>query len=254
MSSIGTGYDLSASHFSPDGRVFQVEYAQKAVENSGTAIGIRGKDGVVLGVEKLVTSKLYEQGANKRLFNVDRHVGAAVAGLLADARQLVERAKEESSNYRFNYGSSIPLKHLTDRLSGYVHAYTLHSAVRPFGTSMIVASYDTDGPEMFLIEPSGVSWGYHGCAIGKAKQTAKTEIEKLKMKDMTMQDLVKEVARIIYVVHDEVKDKSFELELSWVGEGTGGKHQLVPKDVHIAAEKFAKEALEESDDSDEEDL
>lgn len=254
MSSIGTGYDLSASHFSPDGRVFQVEYAQKAVENSGTAIGIRGKDGVVLGVEKLVTSKLYEQGANKRLFNIDRHIGAAVAGLLADARQLVERAKEESANYRYNYGNSIPLKHLTDRVSGYVHAYTLHSAVRPFGTSMIVASYDADGPEMFLIEPSGVSWGYHGCAIGKAKQTAKTEIEKLKMKDMTMQDLVKEVARIIYVVHDEVKDKSFELELSWVGEATGGRHQLVPKDVHAAAEKHAKEALEESDDSDEEDL
>eukprot|EP00745_Piridium_sociabile_P001569 TRINITY_DN109691_c0_g1_i1.p1 TRINITY_DN109691_c0_g1~~TRINITY_DN109691_c0_g1_i1.p1 ORF type:complete len:255 (+),score=67.93 TRINITY_DN109691_c0_g1_i1:132-896(+) len=254
MSSIGTGYDLSASHFSPDGRVFQVEYAQKAVENSGTAIGIRGKDGVVMGVEKLVTSKLYETGANKRLFNIDRHIGGAVAGLLADARQLVERAKEESANYRYNYGSAIPLKHLTDRVSGYVHAYTLHSAVRPFGTSMIVASYDADGPQMYLVEPSGVSWGYYGCAIGKAKQTAKTEIEKLKMKDMTMQELVKEVARIIYVVHDEVKDKSFELELSWVGDGTGGRHQLVPKDVHVAAEKYAKEALEESDDSDEEDL
>nr|KAG5700881.1 hypothetical protein BaRGS_012288 [Batillaria attramentaria] len=161
-----------------------------------TAIGIRGKDGVVLGVEKLVTSKLYEQGANKRIFNMDRHIGGAVAGLLADARQLVERAKEECSNYRYNYGSSIPLKHLTDRVSMYVHAHTLHSAVRPFGTSMIVASYGVSGPEMYLIEPSGVSWGYYGCAIGKAKQSAKTEIEKLKMKDMTMQDLVKEVAKM----------------------------------------------------------
>ncbi|XP_025104869.1 proteasome subunit alpha type-3-like [Pomacea canaliculata] len=254
MSSIGTGYDLSASHFSPDGRVFQVEYAQKAVENSGTAIGIRGKDGVVFGVEKLVTSKLYEQGANKRIFNIDRHIGVTVAGLLADARQLVERAKEESSNYRFNYGSPIPLQHMTNRLSMYVHAYTLHSAVRPFGVSMIVASYDDKGPEMYLIEPSGVSWGYYGCAIGKAKQTAKTEIEKLKMKDMTMEEIVKEVAKIIYVVHDEVKDKSFELELSWVGKVTGGKHQMVPKEIHVAAEKYAKEALEESDDSDEEDL
>ncbi|PVD26037.1 hypothetical protein C0Q70_13705 [Pomacea canaliculata] len=221
---------------------------------TGTAIGIRGKDGVVFGVEKLVTSKLYEQGANKRIFNIDRHIGVTVAGLLADARQLVERAKEESSNYRFNYGSPIPLQHMTNRLSMYVHAYTLHSAVRPFGVSMIVASYDDKGPEMYLIEPSGVSWGYYGCAIGKAKQTAKTEIEKLKMKDMTMEEIVKEVAKIIYVVHDEVKDKSFELELSWVGKVTGGKHQMVPKEIHVAAEKYAKEALEESDDSDEEDL
>ncbi|KAK6304660.1 hypothetical protein J4Q44_G00252460 [Coregonus suidteri] len=109
MSSIGTGYDLSASTFSPDGRVFQVEYAMKAVENSSTAIGIRCKDGVVFGVEKLVLSKLYEQGSNKRIFNVDRHVGMAVAGLLADARSLSEVAREEASNFRSNYGHNIPL-------------------------------------------------------------------------------------------------------------------------------------------------
>lgn len=254
MSSIGTGYDLSASQFSPDGRVFQVEYAQKAVENSGTAIGIRGKDGVVFGVEKLITSKLYESGDNKRILNVDRHVGAAVAGLNADARHLVERAREEASNYRNSYGDSIPLKHLTERVSGYVHAHTLYSSVRPFGVSMILGSMEQDGPQMYLIEPSGISWGYHGCAIGKAKQNAKTEIEKLKVKDLPLQDLVKEVAKIIYIVHDEVKDKSFELELSWVGDVSKGKHELVPPEIFVEAEKYAKEALEESDDSDEEDL
>jgi len=123
MSSIGTGYDLSASQFSPDGRVFQVEYANKAVENSGTAVGIRGKDGVVFGVEKLITSKLYETGDNKRILNIDKHVGAAVAGLNADARHLVSRAREEASSYRSSYGDPIPLKHLTDRVSGYVHAH-----------------------------------------------------------------------------------------------------------------------------------
>eukprot|EP00105_Crassostrea_gigas_P025528 XP_011446139.1 PREDICTED: proteasome subunit alpha type-3 [Crassostrea gigas] len=255
MSSIGTGYDLSASQFSPDGRVFQVEYALKAVENSGTAVGIRGKDGVVFGVEKLVTSKLYEAGANKRLFNIDRHIGIATAGLMADSRAVVEIAREEASNYRYNYGLPIPLKNLTDRVSGYVHAHTLYSSVRPFGVSMILGSHTVEeGPQMYLIDPSGVSWGYHGCATGKAKQAAKTEIEKLKMKDMPIADLVKEVAKIIYIVHDEVKDKNFELELSWVGEVTGGKHELVPKNVYVEAEKYAKEALEESDDSDEEDL
>jgi len=254
MSSIGTGYDLSASQFSPDGRVFQVEYANKAVENSGTAVGIRGKDGVVFGVEKLITSKLYETGDNKRILNIDKHVGAAVAGLNADARHLVSRAREEASSYRSSYGDPIPLKHLTDRVSGYVHAHTLYSYARPFGVRMIMGSMEQDGPHMYLVEPSGVSWGYHGCAIGKAKQNAKTEIEKLKMKDMSITKLVNEVARIIYNVHDEVKDKAFELELSWVGENTGGKHVLVPPEVFVEAEKFAKEAMVESDDSDDEDL
>ncbi|EGW06495.1 Proteasome subunit alpha type-3 [Cricetulus griseus] len=206
MSSIGTGYDLSASTFSPDGRVFQVEYAMKAVENSSTAIGIRCKDGVVFGVEKLVLSKLYEEGSNKRLFNVDRHVGMAVAGLLADARSLADIAREEASNFRSNFGYNIPLK------------------------------------------------GYWGCAIGKARQAAKTEIEKLQMKEMTCCDVVKEVAKIIYIVHDEVKDKAFELELSWVGELTKGRHEIVPKDIREEAEKYAKESLKEEDESDDDNM
>lgn len=254
MSSIGTGYDLSASQFSPDGRVFQVEYAIKAVENSGTAIAIRGKDGVVFGVEKLVVSKLYEVGANKRIFHIDQHIGMAVAGLLADARQIVEVARDEAASYRSSYGSPIPLKYLTDRVAMYMHAHTLYSSVRPFGCGIILASYENGGAQLYSIDPSGVSWGYNGCATGKAKQTAKTEIEKLKMQDLSMKELVKDVAKIIYVVHDEVKDKAFELELSWVGDATNGRHQMVPKDILEEAEKYAKESMEEESDSDDDDL
>ncbi|KAG8229910.1 hypothetical protein J437_LFUL009774 [Ladona fulva] len=254
MSSIGTGYDLSASQFSPDGRVFQVEYAQKAVENSGTVIGLRGKDGVVFAVEKLVTSKLYEAGANRRLFNIDKHVGMAVSGLLADAKQIVETARIEASNYRAQCGSNIPLKFLNERVSMYMHAYTLYSAIRPFGCSVILGSYEDDGPSMYMIDPSGVSYGYLGCAVGKAKQAAKTEIEKLKLQDMTCQELVKEAARIIYLVHDELKDKTFELELSWVGAVTNGLHQRVPDSVFAEAEKSAKAAMEDDSDSDTEEM
>jgi 20S proteasome subunit alpha 7 len=252
MSSIGTGYDLSASQFSPDGRVFQVEYAQKAVENSGTAVGIRGKDGVVFGVEKLVTSKLYEAGANKRIIHIDRHIGMVVAGLLADARQLAEIARQEAANYKAQYGANVPCKVLADRVAMYMHAYTLYSFVRPFGCSVMLSSYDDDGPHMYTIDPSGICHGYFGCTVGKAKQAAKTEIEKIKMKEMSMKDIVKEVAKIIHTVHDEVKDKNFELELSWIGELTNGKHEMVPKDVLEEAEQFAKAALADSDGSDEE--
>lgn len=254
MSSIGTGYDLSASQFSPDGRVFQVEYAQKAVENSGTVIGLRGKDGVVFAVEKLVTSKLYEPGANRRIFNIDKNTGMAVSGLISDARQIVETARTEAANYRAQYGSNIPLKFLNERVSMYMHAYTLYSAVRPFGCSVILGAYEADGPVMYMIDPSGVSHGYFGCAVGKAKQAAKTEIEKLKLADMTSKELVKEAARIIYLVHDELKDKQFELELSWVGADNNGIFQRVPQSVFQDAEKSAKAAMEDESDSDTEDL
>jgi len=252
MSSIGTGYDLSASQFSPDGRVFQIEYAMKAVENSGTCLGIRGKDGVVFAVEKIVTSKLYEQGANRRIFNLDTHVGMAAAGLVTDARQLAEIARDEASTYRSDYGSPIPLTHLTQRVSSYMHAHTLYSSIRPFGAMMMLGSWSKEeGAQMFCIEPSGVGYGFWGCAAGKAKSNAKTELEKLKMANMTCEELIKEAAKIIYQVHDEVKDKMFELELSWVGEFTKGVHQRVPEKVHTEAEKYAKAAMEEDSDSDE---
>ncbi|KJE97190.1 proteasome subunit alpha type-3 [Capsaspora owczarzaki ATCC 30864] len=243
MSSIGTGYDLSATTFSPDGRVFQVEYAAKAVENSGTAIALRVKDGVVFGVEKLILSKLYEPSSNRRIFTVDRHVGVAIAGLVADARQVVNRAREESANYRSFYNSPIPSQVLSQRLAGFVQVYTLYGAVRPFGCTALVGSYDSDGAHLHMIEPSGVCWGYHGCATGKGKQAAKTEIEKLNMSEMTCREAVFAIAKIIHSIHDEVKDKQFELEMSWVGAHSNGRHELVPKDLITEAAEAAKAAL-----------
>jgi len=255
MTSIGTGYDLYTSQFSPDGRVFQIDYAGKAVDNSGTAVALRGKDGVVFAVEKIVQSKLYEPDANKRIFSVDRHIGIAVSGLLPDGRALVDHAANECSSYRADFGSSVPIKYLVERISGYMHAYTLYSAVRPFGAAVMVGSWtSSEGAQLFCLEPSGVHYGYWGCSAGKARQAAKTEIEKLKTKDMTCKELLKEAAKIIYQVHDEVKDKMFELELSWVTEATGGRHERVRGADHEEAEKFAKAALEEDSDSDDEDM
>ncbi|KAJ3052730.1 hypothetical protein HK097_005790 [Rhizophlyctis rosea] len=250
MSSIGTGYDLSSSTYSPDGRIFQVEYAFKAVDNSGTAIGIRARDGVVLAVEKLVQSKLLVPGSNKRIQSADSHVGVATAGLLADGRHLVTRIREEAQQYRDFYRSKIPGKVIAERAAGYVQAFTLYSSVRPFGISAILATVDRDGPQLYMVEPSGVYYGYKGTAIGKGKQVAKTELEKLKLGELSCREAVKEAARIIYTVHDDVKDKDFELELSWVCEESGGRHEFVPKDLAAEAERAAKASLEDEMDED----
>ncbi|KAG7449334.1 20S proteasome subunit [Guyanagaster necrorhizus] len=244
MTSIGTGYDLSASTYSPDGRIFQVEYANKAVENSGTAIGLRVKGGVVLAVEKLVHSKLLVPGANRRIQTVDRHIGMATAGLLADGRHLANRARDEASNYRELYRTPPPLKSLADRLGLYVQAYTLYSSVRPFGISTIFGAVDKDGPSLYVVEPSGVFYGYHGAAVGKGRQLAKTELEKLDLASISMRQAVLDAARIIYLVHDDAKEKEFELEMSWIGDETNGLHLPVPKDLFDEAERKAKEALE----------
>lgn len=245
MSSIGTGYDQSTTTFSPQGRVFQVEYALKAVDNSGSAIGIRCKDGVVLAVEKLVLSKMLVEGSNRRVFSVDRHVGMAVSGLMADARQVVNRARSECESYKSFYGGPIPGNILCDRVSGYVHAFTLYWHVRPFGAAVLLGCYDQDGPGLYAIDPSGVSYKYHGAAVGKGTNAAKSQLEKLKLSEMTCREALVEAAKIIYNVHDDVKDKAFELELSWICDESGRKHTLVPPELKAEAERVAKAALEE---------
>ncbi|OBZ76189.1 Proteasome subunit alpha type-3 [Grifola frondosa] len=244
MTSIGTGYDLSASTYSPDGRIFQVEYANKAVENSGTAIGLRVKDGVVLAVEKLIHSKLLVSESNRRIQTIDKHVGLATAGLLADGRHLSNRARDEAASYREHYRSAPTLQFLVDRVGLYVQAYTLYSSVRPFGCSTILGAVDETGPALFIVEPSGVSYGYHGAAVGKGRQLAKTELEKLKFSELSLREAVMEAARIIYLVHDDAKEKDFELEMTWVGSETNGVHLPVPQDLFNEAARKAKEALE----------
>jgi 20S proteasome subunit alpha 7 len=245
MSSIGSGYDLSATTFSPEGRVFQVEYAAKAVEIGGTVIGLTCKDGIVFGVEKVIISKMLVKGTSKRLHTVDLTTGIADCGLVADGRQLVNRARSECEGYRSFYGKNIPTKLLTERLASYMHLFTLYGHVRPFGSAVLVGSYEQGGkPELYLAEPSGDVHKYYACAIGKGRQTAKTELEKLNLQELTCRQAVVEVARIIQVSQEENREKQFELQMSWISDETNRQHVLVPDDLVTQAQQKAKAAID----------
>lgn len=249
MSGIGSGYDLSCSSYSPDGRIFQIEYAAKAVDNSGTAVAVKCKDGVVLAVEKLVFSKMLEKGSNRRVFGIDSHIGMTFGGLGADARALANRGRKEAKDYKSFYSTPIPPKTLVERLSGYVQTHTLYGHVRPFGVSALVIGYDENGPQLYMIEPSGVSYGYRGTAAGKARQLAKSEIEKLKLEEMNAEQAAFELARIIHTVHDD--KQKFELEMSWICKDSGYQHRSVPEDVLEKIEKQAIAAVNDDMDDDE---
>ncbi|KAL3320661.1 Proteasome subunit alpha type-3 [Cichlidogyrus casuarinus] len=251
MSAIGTGYDLSAAQYSPEGKLFQIEYALKAVENGGTCVALKSKHGVVIAVENIITSKLYETGCIKRIFNVAPHIGCAISGFQADARALVEQIKEEAASYLNEYGVPISCKHLTEKVSAYMHAHTLYASARPFGVSVILVSFEDKIAQIYVLEPSGIFFSYIGAAIGKARQNAKTEIEKLKTDHMTLEELAKEAAKIIYICHDEIKDKHFELNMSWIGERTHGKHTVLQADNMKFAEDYAKQAIAEAEFMDE---
>jgi len=254
MSATGSGYDLSPTTFSPDGRVFQVEYAGKAVEKSNTAVGIKCVDGVVLAVEKSLISKMLVANSNRRIATIDTHAGLAMSGLAADARQLVNKGRDEARSFKSFYGTPIPGQVLADRLAGHVHTHTLYWYLRPFGCTSLIASYDeSKGPQLYMIEPSGVSFRYFAQAIGKHRQGCKTELERLPFATLTCREAVKQIARMIYNLHDDVKDKTFDLEMTWICKESDRKHVPVPDELRVTAIREAKEAKERADKADSDD-
>nr|CAG4713160.1 unnamed protein product [Naegleria fowleri] len=242
MSGMGTGYDLAVTTYSPDGRLYQIEYANKAVESSGTAIGICCKDGVVLAVEKLVDSKLQEEHTNTRIFNVDRTAGLSITGWKPDGRPIVNKARSEARGYLDQFGHRIPGRVLSERLSASVHFHTLYMSSRPLGITTLLAAYDRiDGYQLYQIEPSGESWGYRACATGKGRQAAKSELEKLNLDTLTINDALKEAARITYHVHDDTKDRPMELELSWISADTNNEHRKITGELYEQLNQYAKD-------------
>lgn len=250
MSSIGTGYDLAVTIYSPDGRLYQIEYANKAVENSGTIVGICCKDGVLLGVEKFIENKMEEETTNTRIFNIDRHAGMTVAGWKPDSRPIINKARSEAKEYKDIYGHPIPGKILNERVSGFVHFHTMYMDMRPLGVQTMMATYDqVDGPQLYMIDPSGETWGYKAASAGKHRQGARTELEKLKFDELSVEEGVKEIARIIYQVHDDTKDREMELELSWICEKSHFQHKRVPKHVYDEAMDYAKQNARKSEET-----
>jgi len=252
MAGTGSGYDLSVTTYTPDGRVYQVDYAQKQVDSSGTALAICCKDGVIFATEKLMKSKMLVPGTNKRTYPVHRHAGMVLTGLIPDGRQIVARGRSEVQNYKNAYAENMPADNLAERLGLYVHAHTLYWSVRPFGCSALLGCVDPDTkkPSLHSIDPSGLVFKYKGTAMGKGRQAAKTEIEKLLAGDggaeLTCKAAITAVAKILHKVHDE-KDPAFELEAAWICPETDFKFAPVPLETLAEAEAAAKKQLEDED-------
>lgn len=126
-------------------------------------------------------SKMLVEGSNRTVFGIDAHAGIAVTGYAADGRQIVNRAREEAQSYRDTYGHRIVPSVLNNRLSLYMHYFTIYGSLRPFGATALLAAYDedTNTPELYMMDPSGGAYRFHGCSAGKGANAAKTELEKI---------------------------------------------------------------------------
>ncbi|VVB54634.1 Proteasome subunit alpha [uncultured archaeon] len=167
-------YDRAITVFSPDGRLFQVEYAREAVKRGTTAVGITYKDGVLLGVDKNIASPLIVFNSIEKIFQIDDHICVATSGLVADARRLVEDARVRAQRHRLVYTQPISVSQITREICDIEQAYTQYGSARPFGAALLIAGVNKK-PRLFETDPSGAFTEFTAGAIG----TGKREVEKI---------------------------------------------------------------------------
>ncbi|MCS7109805.1 MAG: archaeal proteasome endopeptidase complex subunit alpha, partial [Candidatus Micrarchaeota archaeon] len=160
-----SAYDRAITVFSPDGRLFQVEYAKEAVNRGATAMAMMGSEGVVLIAHKTKLSRLLVPESLKKIFVIDDHVAIVASGLIADARRLIDAARIEAQRYRYVYGEPADVEYITREIADMMQAYTQYGGARPFGASLIFAGVDSE-PRVFETEPSGSYTGMKASVIG----------------------------------------------------------------------------------------
>lgn len=183
-------YDRAITVFSPDGRLFQVEYAMELVNRGATILGIRCAEGIVLGAEENV-EPLEEAEYSWKIFKVDEHVGAAIVGLSSDARILIDQARVYAQSNKLTYDEPIDTEVVTKRICDIKQLYTQHAGVRPFGVSLIFAGVDKTGSRLFGTHPSGTYRGFKATAQGAGRETVLPILKEEYREEMNLEEATK---------------------------------------------------------------
>jgi len=165
-------YDRAITIFSPEGRLYQVEYALELVKRGAPIVGIAGKEGVVVAANETLESKLEDSDYNRKIFQLDQHVCSAIAGLSSDARVLISQARVYCQSNKLLYDEPVDIESLARRLGDISQVYTQHAGVRPFGVSMVIGGIDTQGSGVYTTDPSGSYKRYKAVAVGRKSDDA----------------------------------------------------------------------------------
>jgi 20S proteasome subunit alpha 5 len=185
-------YDRGVTTFSPEGRLFQVEYAIEAIKLGSTAIAILTQEGIVLAVERRTQSPLMIPSSLDKIMEIDSHVACAVSGLTADAQSMVEHGRVQAQNHFFTFNESMPVRSLTQSLCALSANFGTDdedSMSRPFGVALLVAGHDVDnGYQLYHTDPSGTWTAYKAKAIGSGSEGAQTTLQEEYKDDMTLKE------------------------------------------------------------------
>jgi len=213
-------YDRGVNTFSPEGRLFQVEYAIEAIKLGSTAVGIQTAQGVVLAVEKRLTSPLLESSSIEKIMEIDSHIGCAMSGLIADARTMIEHARVETQAHRFNYNEPMRVEACTQAICDLALRFgedrkgnaREDQMSRPFGVALLVAGVDENGPTLFHTDPSGTFTQFDAKAIGAGSEGAQTALQEKYNKSMSLQEAEELALSILkQVMEEKINEKNVEI-------------------------------------------
>ncbi len=232
------GYDRAITVFSPDGRLYQVEYAIETVRRGTLAIGIKAKDGVVLAVEEK-TRKLQISNVTQKIFQVDDHIGVAAAGYIPDARTQVDHARFFAQSNRLIYDEPVDVEGVAKNIADMAQQFTQYAGVRPFGVALLLAGVDKNGANLFLTDPSGTYIGYDAMAIGAGSDQVTDFLEKSYKQDISLEDAASLAIESIYLVSED-KSSTKHLKMAIIDTKTKAMRKVEDEEI----EKYAAAAKE----------
>ena len=195
-------YDRGITIFSPDGRLYQVEYAREAVKRGTASIGVRTEGGIVLAVDKRIRSPLMERSSVEKIHKADDHIGIASAGHVADARQLIDYARRHAQVNRLRYGEPIGVETLTKEVTDYIQQYTQVGGARPFGVALIIGGVEDGEARLYETDPSGTPYEWKALAVGADRADIQEYLEENYAAEMSLDEGVGLALRALASVND----------------------------------------------------
>jgi 20S proteasome subunit alpha 3 len=247
---MGSRYDRRTTTFSPEGRLYQVEYAMEAISQAGAAVGILAADGVVLAAEKRITSKLLDiRKSTEKMYKIDDHLAVAVAGITSDANILLDYARLEAQRYTYAYKEQIPIEQLLMRVCDLKQGYTQFGGLRPFGVSFLYAGWDVHyGFQLYQSDPSGNYSGWKAKAIGANNQGAQSILKTDYKDDCKLQDALLLAVKVLSKTMDTTTPTPEKMEFATVTRDDEGNvvYHVFTKDELEGLLKQAEPMLKES--------
>jgi len=232
------GYDRAITVFSPDGRLYQVEYAIETVRRGTIAVGVKCKDGIIIAVEEK-PRKLQISDIAQKVFQIDDHVGVAAAGYIPDARSQVDNARFFSQSNKMIYDEPVEVETIAKHLADQCQQYTQYAGVRPFGVSLILGGVVNKKPELYLTDPSGTYISYDAIAIGSGSDQVTDFLEKTYKNDLSLDEAAALATAGIYLSSED-KEGADHIRMARINVETG-LYEIVSKEEIANYAKVAKE-------------